>query len=216
MNKNPYDPDAILISFQRRMGRSVAGKHSGKHNLGQKTPIQHSRARQSVIKKQTSKVKQGMFCYYVTNLKRMIRTSSKTAGVYKVRYLCLVGKKIEVKDKDSPINSIAWREHALFSILFLLGVASLVFFLFFHRTTSKIFVHPLKISKINFLLKNTGNRKMPSRKTKHLLWIMNLVHLSPCYWSHTYDVVSRYSALPDTIESLGNYTVNFLSWKDLC
>ena len=94
MNKNPYDPDAILISFQRRMGRSVAGKHSGKHNLGQKTPIHHSRARQSVIKKQTSKVKQGIFCYFVTNLKRMIRTSSKTAGVYKVRYLCLVGKKI--------------------------------------------------------------------------------------------------------------------------
>ena len=118
MNKNPYDPDAILISFHRRMGRSVAGKHSGKHNLGQKTPIHHSRARQSVIKKQTSKVKQGMFCYYGTNLKRMIRTSTKTAGVYKVRYLCLVGKKIEVKDEDSPTNSMARREHSLFSILF--------------------------------------------------------------------------------------------------
>ena len=99
MNKNPYDPDAILISFHRRMGRSVAGKHSGKHNLGQKTPIHHSRARQSVIKKQTSKVKQGIFCYYVTNLKRMIRTSLKTAGVYKVRYLCLVGKKLRLKRK---------------------------------------------------------------------------------------------------------------------
>ena len=99
MNKNPYDPDAILISFQRRMVRSVAGKHSGKHNLGQKTPIHHNKARQSVIKKQTSKVKQGMFCYYVTNLKRMIRTSLKTAGVYKVRYLCLVGKKLRLKMK---------------------------------------------------------------------------------------------------------------------
>ena len=99
MNKNPYDPDAILISFHRRMVRSVAGKHSGKHNLGKKTPIHHNKARQSVIKKQTSKVKQGMFCYYVTNLKRMIRTSLKTAGVYKVRYLCLVGKKLRLKMK---------------------------------------------------------------------------------------------------------------------
>ena len=49
--QNPCDPGAILISFHRRMDRSVAGKNFGKQNMGQKTPINHNKARQSVLKK---------------------------------------------------------------------------------------------------------------------------------------------------------------------
>ena len=98
------------------MGSSVAGKHSEKQNMGQKTPIHHNKARQSVVKKQTSKVKQGMFCYYVTNLKRIIRTSSKTAGLYKVQNLCLKLVKMKAKDEDLPTNNLARREvdHSFF------------------------------------------------------------------------------------------------------
>ena len=101
------------------MGSSVAGKHSEKQNMGQKTPIHHNKARQSVVKKQTSKVKQGMFCYYVTNLKRIIRTSSKTAGLYKVQNLCLKLVKMKVKDEDLPTNNLARREvdHSFFFML---------------------------------------------------------------------------------------------------
>ena len=65
----------------------------------------------------------------------------------------------------------------------------------------------LKFSKIRFLLKNTGNRKMPSTTTKCLGFKcqpyfspqislnFNLERLSPCYWPYNCDVAFRYLAL---------------------
>ena len=93
----------------------------------------------------------------------------------------------------------------------------------FYRTTSKIFVHPLKISKIHFSLKTPEIGKFLQRQEnswvlnaspfflRKLRWILNIERLSPRYWSHTCDVAFRHSALPDTIESLGNHMVNFWS-----
>ena len=85
-----------------------------------------------------------------------------------------------------------------------------VFFFFYRitsRITSKNFVHPLDILKFNFLLKNTGNRKMPSTTTKYLGFKcqpyfspqlslnFNLERLSPCYWPYNCDVAFCYLAL---------------------
>lgn len=59
---------------------------------------------------------------------------------------------------------------------------------------------PLTFSKVNFLFKITGNRKMPSTRLEWLglnassfffrkfRWIWNLVHLSLRYWPHSSDV----------------------------
>ena len=98
------------------------------------------------------------------------------------------------------------RLHVRFSILLLLGVVYLP--LFYYRTISKNFVHPLNIFKKNFLLKNTESRKMPTTITKCLCfncspfflrkfrWNFDLERLSLLYWPRTFYVAFRYSALP--------------------
>ena len=82
---------------------------------------------------------------------------------------------------------------------------------FFYRITSRItsrnFVHPLDIFKFNFLLKNTGNRKMPSTTTKCLGFKcqpyfspqislnFNLERLSPCYWPYNWCIILLFSSV---------------------
>ena len=103
------------------------------------------------------------------------------------------------------------RLHVLTSILLLLGVVSLVAFLL-QNNLQKI------CKKNDFLLKNTGNRKMLSRTTKYLdfkcqllffpklRWILNLVHLSPRCWPHKCDVIFLFSsALPMSLPASRNF-----------